>query len=42
LCHDPQCREIEIVSSHMGVQMHPDTLRAVAGVLGGETGRGED
>lgn len=41
LCHDPQCREIEIVSSHMGVQMHPDTLRAVAGVLGGETESGE-
>jgi hypothetical protein len=37
LCHDPQCREIEIVSSHMRVQMHPETLRAIAGVLGGET-----
>jgi len=35
ICHDPHCREIEIRSSHMGVQMNPDALRAIAEVLGG-------
>lgn len=34
LCHDAACRGIEIRSSHMGVQMNPDTLRAIAQVLG--------
>jgi triacylglycerol lipase len=37
ICHDEHTRSIEIVSSHMGVQMHPETLRAIAGVLGGDT-----
>lgn len=35
ICHDDHARSIEIVSSHMGVQMHPATLRAIAEVLGG-------
>lgn len=32
------CRDIEISSSHLFVQMKPETLRAVAGVLGGQSG----
>ncbi|WP_375398935.1 esterase/lipase family protein [uncultured Sphingomonas sp.] len=35
LCRDDQCRAIEIRSSHMGVQMKPATLRAIADVLAG-------
>lgn len=39
ICHDPDdptCRCIHIDSSHMGVQLKPEVMRAVAGVLGGE------
>lgn len=39
ICHapdDPQCRNIEVRSSHLGVQINPDVLRIVAEVLGGE------
>ena len=38
LCHcddEPGCRSIEVDSSHMGVQVHPQVLRAIADVLGG-------
>lgn len=35
ICHDANCREIEIRSSHMGVQMNPQALAAIAAVLGG-------
>ena len=36
ICHDDaHTRSIEIKSSHMGVQMKPVTLRAIAEVLGG-------
>lgn len=36
ICHDDaHTRSIEINSSHMGVQMNPLTLRAIAEVLGG-------
>jgi hypothetical protein len=31
---DPQCRNIEVRSSHMGVQLNPDVLRIVADILG--------
>lgn len=31
---DPGCRNIEIRSSHLGVQVRPETLRALADVLG--------
>lgn len=33
---DPGCRNIEIRSSHIGVQVRPEVLLAVAQVLGGE------
>jgi pimeloyl-ACP methyl ester carboxylesterase len=39
ICHDPDdatCRCIHIDSSHMGVQVKPEVMRAIAGVLGGE------
>lgn len=36
ICHDEHCRAIEIQSSHMGVQLKPATLLAIAGVLAGE------
>lgn len=39
ICHDPEdqtCRCIHIDSSHMGVQIKPDVMRTIAGVLGGE------
>jgi pimeloyl-ACP methyl ester carboxylesterase len=39
ICHDPahkKCRSIEVRSSHMGVQMKPEVMRAIADVLGGE------
>ena len=35
ICHDADCREIEIRSGHLGVQMNPQTLAAIAAVLGG-------
>ena len=35
ICHDDQCCSIEIQSSHMGVQLKPATLLAIAGVLAG-------
>lgn len=38
ICHDPadeKCRCIHIDSSHMGVQMKPEVMRAIADVLGG-------
>ncbi|MGN6620867.1 MAG: esterase/lipase family protein [Sphingomonas sp.] len=37
ICHDPadeSCRCIHIDSSHMGVQMKPEVMRAIADVLG--------
>lgn len=34
ICRDEHCRAIEISSSHLGVQLKPETLLAVAGVLG--------
>lgn len=37
LCHDPHTRAIEVRSSHMGVQSNPQTLAAIARVLGGAT-----
>lgn len=33
ICHDAHCRSIEIRSSHMGVQLKPATLLAIADVL---------
>ncbi|MES2058792.1 MAG: alpha/beta hydrolase [Pseudomonadota bacterium] len=39
ICHvegDPQCRNIEIRSSHLGVQLRPEVLRLIADTLGGE------
>ena len=39
LCHcddEPGCRSIEVDASHMGVQVHPQVLRAIADVLGGD------
>jgi pimeloyl-ACP methyl ester carboxylesterase len=39
ICHDPAdptCRSIHIDSSHMGVHVKPEVMRAIAGVLGGE------
>ena len=33
---DPNCRNIEVRSSHLGVQLNPDVLRLIAGVLAGE------
>lgn len=38
ICRDSQARSIEVRSGHLGVQMHPETLVAVARVLG-ETSR---
>ena len=38
ICHapdDPHCRDIEVRSSHLGVQLNPDVLRMIADVLGG-------
>ena len=32
-CRGGDCREIEVRSGHLGVQLHPDVLLAVAGVL---------
>lgn len=36
ICHDDQCRSIEISSSHLWVQLKPATLLAIADVLAGE------
>ncbi|MEI9851127.1 MAG: alpha/beta hydrolase [Sphingomonas sp.] len=36
ICHDDSCRSIEVESSHMGVQLKPEVLLAIAGVLAGE------
>ncbi|MEO6218564.1 MAG: alpha/beta hydrolase [Sphingomonas sp.] len=38
---DPGCRNIEIRSSHLGVQVRPETLRAIADVLAGSSVRQE-
>ena len=38
---DPGCRNIEIRSSHLGVQVRPETLRAIADVLAGSSARQE-
>lgn len=35
ICRDDCGRSIEISSSHLGVQLKPETLLAIAGVLGG-------
>ena len=38
ICHDPAdatCRSIEVDSSHMGVQIKPEVMRAIADVLAG-------
>lgn len=35
ICHDDHCRSVEIHSSHIGVQLKPETLLAIAGVLAG-------
>ncbi|WP_284053924.1 alpha/beta fold hydrolase [Stakelama marina] len=32
---DPGCRNVEVRSSHLGVQLKPEVLRAIADVLGG-------
>ncbi|QNA83016.1 alpha/beta hydrolase [Sphingomonas sp. So64.6b] len=43
ICHvddDPQCCNVEIRASHMGVQLRPEVLRLIADILGGATGRG--
>ena len=37
--NDPGCRNIEIRSSHLGVQVRPETLRALADVLAGGSER---
>ena len=35
ICHDAACRSVEVRSSHIGVQVRPEVLLAVARVLGG-------
>ena len=35
ICHDAACRPIEVRSSHLGVQMKPEVLLAIADVLAG-------
>ncbi len=37
-CRGGDCRAIEVNSGHLGVQLNPDVLLAVAGVLRGEGG----
>lgn len=37
ICHDEHCRAVEIHSSHMGVQLKPETLLVIAEILAGET-----
>ncbi len=39
ICRDDSCRAIEVRSSHLGVQLKPQVLVAIAGVLAGR-GRG--
>ena len=34
ICHDAACRSVEVRSSHIGVQVRPEVLLAVAQVLG--------
>ncbi len=36
ICRDDSCRAVEIHSSHMGVQLKPETLLAIADVLAGQ------
>lgn len=36
ICRNQHCRAIEIRSSHIGVQLRPEVLRLVAGILAGE------
>lgn len=36
ICHDDDARSLEVRSSHLGVQVRPQVLLAVARVLGGE------
>lgn len=36
ICHEPGRRSIRVRSSHLGVQVRPEVLRAIAGVLAGE------
>lgn len=36
ICHDAACRSIEVRSSHVGVQLKPEVMLAIAQVLGGE------
>ncbi|KQU62522.1 hypothetical protein ASG67_01435 [Sphingomonas sp. Leaf339] len=33
ICHDDRCRAIEVRSSHLGVQLKPEVLLAIAAVL---------
>jgi len=33
ICRDESCRSIEVDSSHVGVQLNPDVLLAIAGIL---------
>ncbi len=35
-CHDRHCRTIEVTSGHLGVQLNPDVLLAIAAVLAGD------
>jgi pimeloyl-ACP methyl ester carboxylesterase len=35
ICHSSDCRAIEVHSGHLGVQVKPEVLRAIAEVLGG-------
>lgn len=36
ICHDAACRAIEVRSSHLGVQMKPEVLLAIANVMGAD------
>jgi triacylglycerol lipase len=36
ICRNENCRDIEVRSSHMGVQLKPEVLLKVADVLGGK------
>jgi len=35
ICREPGCRSVEVRSSHIGVQVRPEVLLAIAKVLGG-------
>jgi pimeloyl-ACP methyl ester carboxylesterase len=37
ICHEPGCRSIQVRSSHIGVQVRPEVLLAIAHVLGEKT-----